>query len=72
MLLYGSMQDPGEGGWRDSPIHFRWQVVEVSKCIKSSPSKEHESYPTSKWQSSTDFSGSWSGPDLCLFKCMYT
>lgn len=43
MLLYRSMQDPGEGGWKDSPIHFGWQVVEVSKFIKSSPSKEHVS-----------------------------
>ena len=43
MLLYGSMQDPGEGGWRDSPIHFRWQAVKVSKFIKSSSSKEHVS-----------------------------
>lgn len=41
MLLYRSMQDLGEGGWKDSPIHFGWQVEEVSKFIKSSPSKEH-------------------------------
>lgn len=69
MLMYGSMQDPGEGKWRHSPIHSGWQVVEVSKFIKSSASKEHmKPYLTSNWQSSTDFSGSWSAPELCLFK----
>lgn len=34
---------PEQGGWINLPVHFGWQVVEVSKLIKSSPCRQHVS-----------------------------
>lgn len=66
ILLQRSVQDPGEGGTQPSILASKLWKFPGSFKGTCNP------YLISKWQSLTDFSGSWLAPDFCLFKGVHT